>query len=275
MFPCAGAAGLVDIEVNSIVADFDRISGEATADRRTGGRAIGEVEAAVVLGTLDDATFHKTLGEVVVAVGANTIRRIKTARCIADQGEGFPAMVESKDILLAEIGLGTNLHPALGVRLGIARDEALHRTLLRRREDALHMIGRVFFLTNDGWQNLAPSGEDRWIWRRAVVLDERMELVKGMERHEREHVVLHMVVHVPVDEPADRVHVDGAAVQAVVEDILGEARVLGRILHDHQPSAEKVRQDDQENRRPTVNGDRKRNRRRVDRYDDAGVARDF
>ena len=75
-----------------------------------------------MLGTLDDAAFHKTLGEVVVAVCANTISRIKTARCIADEGEGFPAMVETEDILLAEIGLGTNLHPAFGIRLGIARD---------------------------------------------------------------------------------------------------------------------------------------------------------
>jgi len=79
-------------------------------------------------------------------------------------------MVETKDILLAEIGLGANLHPAFGIRLGIARDEAFHGALFRRREDAFHMIGRVFFLTNDGRQNLAPSGEDRWIWRRAVVL---------------------------------------------------------------------------------------------------------
>ena len=102
-----------------------------------------------------------------------------------------------------------------------------------------------------------------------------MELVKGMERHEREHVVLHMVVHVPVDEPADGVHVNGAAVQAVVEDILGQARVLGGVVHDHQPSAEKVRQDDQENRNPAMHGDRQGNRRRIDRHDDTGVARDF
>ena len=50
-----------------------------------------------------------------------------------------------------------------------------------------------------------------------------------MVGHEREHVVLDVVIHVPVDEPADRIHVNRPAVEAVVQNILGQAGVL-RVL---------------------------------------------
>jgi hypothetical protein len=33
-----------------------------------------------------------------------------------------------------------------------------------------------------------------------------------------------MTIHVSIDEPAERVHVDGAAVQPMIGDIVGQAR---------------------------------------------------
>ena len=155
-----GAARFGDIQVNPAVADLDRVGGEAPADRGAGWRAVGEVESAVVFRAFDDAAFYEAFGEVVVAVRANAVGGVKAARRIADEGEGFPAMVEAEHILLAEISLGANLHPAFGVGLGIARDKALDSTLLWSGKDPFDMVAWVFSLPNDGRQNLAPGRED-------------------------------------------------------------------------------------------------------------------
>ena len=61
----------------------------------------------------------------------------------------------------------------------------------------------------------------------------------------------------------------------MVENVLGKPRVLGRVVHDHQPCAKKMRQDDEKHWHPALKGERKRNGSCVNREDDPGVTRDF
>ena len=178
LLPRSGPTGIHDIEVNPIIADLDGIRREASADRSAGRRTIREVEASVVFRAFDDAAFHETLGEVVIAVSANTVGRKEPTLRIANEGEGFSTVVKAKDVLLTEIGLGANFHPAVRIRFGITRNKAFDRTFLGSRKDTLHMIGRVFLLAYDRRQNLSPCRKNRRIRRRAIVFDEGMELVE-------------------------------------------------------------------------------------------------
>ena len=62
---------------------------------------------------------------------------------------------------------------------------------------------------------------------------------QGVIRHHREHVMLDVVVHVPVEESYDGVHVDSAAVEPVVQDILVKSEVLRDRRAPEQGSAVK------------------------------------
>ena len=84
-----------------------------------------------------------------------------------------------------------------------------------------------------------------------------------MVGNERKHVVLHVVIHVPIEESVNRVHVNGPAIEAVIEDIFGEARVLSKTVNNHQPGTEKVRKPDEKQRQKAVCGDGCRNHGRV------------
>src|SRR5437016_860448 len=66
-----GASRAENVKVQTPVAFFDRVGRKAAADRRAGGRAIGEVEPSVVLRTLDDVVLDQTISKVGVAVRAN------------------------------------------------------------------------------------------------------------------------------------------------------------------------------------------------------------
>ena len=72
-----------------------------------------------------------------------------------------------------------------------------------------------------------------------------MQLGQPVIGNQREHVVFHVEVHVPVEKPIDDIHLNGTAIQPVVEDILGQPRVLGESVDRHQPRAEDLRQANQ------------------------------
>ena len=57
-------------------------------------------------------------------------------------------------------------------------------------------------------------------------------------------MVLDMVVHIQIEESMNRIHVYGAAVQSMIEDIFRQSGMLRVAVEDHQPSAEEVRQTD-------------------------------
>jgi len=68
--PGTHTTGTGNVDQESTVTFLDGIRDEAAANRSARGRAIDQVEAPVVLGTLDHLSFDQALGEVSVAVGA-------------------------------------------------------------------------------------------------------------------------------------------------------------------------------------------------------------
>ena len=87
--------------------------------------------------------------------------------------------------------------------------------------------------------------------------------------------MLQVVVHVPVDESTEGIHVDRSAIQPVVEDILGKTGMLGSIVNDHQPCPEKMWNDEEENREPSVPCQSDGNDPQIQGKDDPGVTKDF
>lgn len=61
---------------------------------------------------------------------------------------------------------------------------------------------------------------------------------------EQEHVVLDVMVHIPVQVVIDWVYVDGAAIEPVVEHVLGKTGVLCMAVNHHEPGSEETRQAD-------------------------------
>ncbi len=62
--------------------------------------------------TLDDFSFHQTVGEMGVAVSANAIGRVKDPVGIAIEREGFVAVIEANHIGGSEVGGGTDFESA-------------------------------------------------------------------------------------------------------------------------------------------------------------------
>ncbi len=81
--------------------------------------------------------------------------------------------------------------------------------------------------------------------------------------------MLDVVVHVPVDEAADRVHMDRAAVQPVVDDIVGEAAMLQQAGQHMMPGAIEAGQADEHQRQDGAHRNRRRDRGDIDGKPDA------
>src|SRR5579863_7471940 len=112
-----------------------------------------------------------------------------------------------------------------------------HRLSRAGRQLAMNVIGRVAQLPNQRGDHLAIGGEEAVIGGRAVGLD---RFVQGGQRvigNEREHVMLDVIVHVPVDEAAERIEIHGAAVQPMVEDVVGKSDMLGEAGENMMPAA--------------------------------------
>ena len=93
------------------------------------------------------------------------------------------------------------------------------------RRDEVILVGE---LAAQGRPHLDEGFRDRPVRLGQVVPDRRVKLGQPVVGHHREHVVFDMVVHVPVNEPAHRVHVDGARVQPMVGDVVGQPAMLER-----------------------------------------------
>ena len=63
------------------------------------------------------------------------------------------------------------------------------------------------------------------------MFDQFVEFGQGVIGDQRKHVVFEVVVHVPVEVAVDGVHIDGAAVKAMVKDVFGETSMLGRTIN--------------------------------------------
>ncbi len=104
------------------------------------------------------------------------------------------------------------------------------------RQFLMDVIGLVADLADHHGQEFPPRRPEAERGG-AVVPDRLVHAGQGVVGDHREHVVFDVVVHVPVDEPHRRRQQDGAAVQAVVEDVFGKARVLGQADDEQEPHA--------------------------------------
>ena len=90
-------------------------------------------------------------------------------------------------------------------------------------------------MAEDGGDDFAPGLAQAAVGRGHVGFDEFVQFGQGVIGHQRKHVVLDVVVHVPIQVAVDRVHVDRAAIEAVVEHVFGEPGMLGIAIDRHQP----------------------------------------
>ena len=70
--------------------------------------------------------------------------------------------------------------------------------------------------------------------------------------------MLHVVTHIPVEIAVNGVHIHRPAIQAVIEDIFGQASVLGETVDRPQPGAEEVGEADKHERKNTALVNRER-----------------
>ena len=82
-----------------------------------------------------------------------------------------------------------------------------------------------------------------------------MQLFKGVKWHGWVHVVFDVEVHVPVQKPQYRTHRNSTRIQAVIEHILGQTRVLGQAEHHQQPTSIEAWKTNKEQRFDTASGD--------------------
>ena len=110
-----------------------------------------------MLRALDGARDDQTVGKVVVAVGADAVGGVQTVLFVADQGEGFFAVVEAQYILAGKIGGGADFDPAVGIGLCFDAFDHLGTEFLRLGQFAFHMIPRIIQLPDERRQDLPPG----------------------------------------------------------------------------------------------------------------------
>ena len=128
-------------------------------------------------------------------------------------------------------------------RVGV--DERARRRTVRDDPPGDLPVG-VVALVAQGVDDLAVGVDDGRVRPGEVRGDLAVQVGEGVVRHRREEVVLEVVVHVQVEEPQHRVHVHGARVQPVVEDVLAQAGVLGRGEEPQHPGPVERRQPDEQ-----------------------------
>ena len=115
MVGCASAqaAGGVKVEEDFPVVFAGLVGLERHAGRRTLRRAVGDVEAPVVFGALDEPALDEAVGQMRVAVGANAVGRVERAVGGAVDGVGLLLVVETDDVFLFQEVADANFNPAV------------------------------------------------------------------------------------------------------------------------------------------------------------------
>ena len=104
-----------------------------------------------MLGAFDLLVFHQAVGEMDIAVRAQSIRGIEFAFVVSVNGIGLLAVIKALDIGSAEIGGGTNTNPTLRIRY--RRRTSRRASLSARlwlRELAFYVIRGIFDLPENG-----------------------------------------------------------------------------------------------------------------------------
>ena len=107
------AAGGIEVEEYLAVMLAGFVGFQRDADRKTPGRAVGEVESSVVLGAFDQRARHEAVGQMGVAVGAESVAGVQIAVGGAVDGIGLFLVVEADDIFSSQEVAVANLDPAV------------------------------------------------------------------------------------------------------------------------------------------------------------------
>lgn len=199
-----------------------------------------------------------------VAVRTNSIGGEERSGCVPIKSVRFSAMIKPQGIRRSEIDRGADFDPTI-IRLRRSnRWRSESPCGQGRGQFSSDVIGGVQTLPEGGRNDFAPGGEQSRIGLGHVALHQLMKFWQGVIRNQREHVVLHMVIHVPIKEAVERIHLDRAAVQPVIQDVLRESRVLRKSVNQHQPTAVEVQQPDIHQRQNAVPIDSGRDRRAID-----------
>lgn len=167
----AVAAGLIEVEPEATVAFGERVGSEAAADGGACWGAVFKVKAAIVLGAFDDLAFDESVGEVGIAVSANTIGGVQGALGIANEGVGFVIVIEADDIFGAEVRGVADIEPAIGIGLRIGCEGGIIGLGAWWRELTFDVESGIFDLLGDGGENFLPARPEAGIRGGAIVLD--------------------------------------------------------------------------------------------------------
>ena len=238
------------------------------------GGAVAHIEAAVVFWAFDEVALYQSGGEVGVAVRADAVGGIVLVLARAIDRVGGAAIVEAQHILAQQRVGRRDLDPTFGIG-NAGRNHGFCRLIRRRanrwgRQFAFHKIAGVLHLAKHGGDDLTPRIEEAAVGRGHVLLHHLVKSRQVVIWYQRKHVVFDMVVHVPIQEAIDRVHVNRAAVHAVIEHILRETGVLGETIDRHQPCSEEVGQADVKQRQDAAVVNACGDHRDIDQQADAG-----
>mmetsp|Transcript_69468 Transcript_69468/g.224705 ORF Transcript_69468/g.224705 Transcript_69468/m.224705 type:complete len:253 (+) Transcript_69468:107-865(+) len=210
---------VADLDKDGVALQLGRESGEARLDGQALGQPGLEVEAAVVLGALDQVVRHKAIRQQRGAVGAAAGSGVElpVVLCVVD-AVGARAHVEALHLARRHVAHLARGHPAVLV----GREARLAVPFLlrcvggqRRRQvgalvceveralDRLACLGVCLVrppLLDERGDHLAVGLPHRVVGLGELRLEHLMQLGQVVVGNHGEHVVLDVVLHVPVDE---------------------------------------------------------------------------
>src|SRR5579863_5576551 len=243
-FRCPGASSTrpQDIDMNHSAAFFYRVRRKSATDRGTRRRSVDEIEPAIMFGTFDGASEDQPLRQMSVSVGADSVSGVQAILDVPVDRKGFVQMVEPDYVSPAQVRGSAGLDPPVNIRHLERQGRIAPGAAARWRKLARDVIPGVFYLAENGGDDLAPRAQKTTIGGGTVILNELVQFGQRMVRHQGEHVMFDVIIHVPVKVPVQRIHVDGSGVETMVENVLGQAGVLREAVCNQKPRAEKIGQ---------------------------------
>jgi hypothetical protein len=193
------AAGSGHVEPDAARALLDRIGARPAADGARAGEPSLRLKRPLCFGHSMMPPTTRPVGEVGVAVGADAVggEEVAAASRIARR---FCGRGRSGSRPRRQIGGGADSSQPSASGSGVRDAASFLHARLRRREPALHVVGRGPSPAAGGRAGFRARRTGSTGRVRAVVLHDLVQPRQGVVGHQREHVVLHVVVHVPVEE---------------------------------------------------------------------------
>ncbi len=134
---------------------------------------------------------------------------------------GALVVVKTKDIFFCQHTFFADIDPAIvdgPIFGGVCRGHG-HVLGIRLRiwNFALNAIGGIFYLAKEGRDDFLISFECAFVGSGTIVFDQLVQFGQRKKRHQGKHVMLNMVVHVHTEKARNRIHINGATVQAMIQ----------------------------------------------------------